>query len=693
MFRSHGYRCFFTLLIMVALATISACSAGSNGNSPPVQQPAVSAKLVNPANNGELELWLKTELVKSYRFRDNRYYYAAMGSRATTGGATTDLTLSSPPVAAASPQEAGNSSSVSYSTTNVQEKGVDEGDLVKTDGNYIYLARGSRFLVLKAQPADQAAIVSDIDVKEQISELYLSGSRVTIITVPYNAVPVLSATASFVATPMGSAITRVYNYDVSTPTEPIVSSKFDFPGSLQGSRRINNTIYLITNHHIDLPSPVSAWDYLPAGSYSADSYNQASAKASAENLRRIDALTLQEMIPSYSRTLYTGGVAGVASIAPVASAGDIYIPENGNGTDLSLVITLDSATATPVITSSGIISSWCQIYMSPESLYLASSNSWAWVEPVQGMAQPADNPEPWTALHKFSLASGVGKPLYRGSGMVTGWLNNQFSMGEYNGNLRIGTTRGGWWGEGISNRLAVVAEQDGDLVEKGRIEGLAPGEKIYSMRFDRDRGYMVTFRQTDPLFTFDLSDPQNPRKVGEIKVNGFATYIHIVGQDNNRLLTVGRSADTTGRVTGNKLQLFDVTSLAAPTLLGDYEMGAGWSTALYDHHAFLYYEPLGILAIPYFSYGSESEFYTSGLKVFNVTANGLSQRGVIQAPAVSSGYGSYADTVDRSVIIGTDIYAIAHRSVTVADTVQLDIKKLIGLPEGYGYYTLFGQVN
>ena len=208
------------------------------------------------------------------------------------------------------------------------------------------------------------------------------------------------------------------------------------------------------------------------------------------------------------------------------------------------------------------------------------------------------------------------------------------------------------------------------------------------MRFDRDRSYMVTFRQTDPLFTFDLSDPMNPKKAGELKVTGFATYIHLAGQDNNRLLTVGRSADSTGRVTGNKLQLFDVTNLASPALLGEYDMGSGWSTALYDYHAFLYYEPLGILAIPYYSYGSAVDSYSSGLSVFNVAAGGLSLRGIIPSQAVSSGYGTYADTVDRAVIINTDIYAIAHRSVTVAGSALLDIKKVVGLPEGYSYYAL-----
>jgi hypothetical protein len=696
--------------MLFVLASLFSCS-NSNTDSPAVSQSNLSAKLVKPADNSALERWLKAELVKSYQFKDIRYYYATMDSAASTGGSTTGI----PPAVStaaptAAPQVSGNTAADSYSSTNVQEQGVDEGDLVKNDGNYIYLARGSRFLILKGRPAEQSALVSNIDLKETISELHLNGSKVTIITAPYNITVMTPNTLPSVGASSGSGVvpasgkttalvsslmpwrasTRVYTYDTSTPSAPVLLSTFDFPGTLQGSRRINNTIYLIINHTIDLPSPVSPWDYLPTGSYTMDTYNKASAVASAENLKRINALTLGDMIPSYTRINYSGGIAGPESVTPVVDSGDIYIPESGNGTDLSLVIAIDGTTAAPVVTSSGVISAWCRIYMSPESLYLASSNDWAWITPLQGVSQPAPNPEPWTALHKFALANGVGKPLYKGSGIVNGWLNNQFSMGEYNGYLRIGTTRGGWWGEGISNRLAILTEQDGVLVEKGRVEGLAQGEKIYSMRFDRDRGYMVTFRQTDPLFTFDLSDPLNPRKVGELKVNGFATYIHLVGQDNTQLLTVGPSADDNGRVTGNKLQLFDVKNLATPTLLGFYELGSGWSPSLYDHHAFLYYEPLGILAIPYYNYGSAGS-YSSGLKVFNITASSISLRGDIQAKSIISGYGTYADTVDRSVIIGTDIYAIAHRTVTVAGAALLDVKQVVSLPEGFDYYMLSGQ--
>jgi hypothetical protein len=646
-----------------------------------------------------LERWLKAELVKAYRNSETRTYYAAMRSVSVTGEFTGVPAVTD---TVAAPQMSGNSVADTYSKTTVQETGVDEGDLVKTDGNYLYLVRGSRFLVLnRHSTAVPLAIVSDIDLGEQISELHLNGGRVTLITASYRAAPLSSATtipsgpteksaASVALTMPGTAMTRVYNFDITVPETPVLSARLDFPGTLQGSRRINNTLYLITNYHIDLPMPVSLQSYLPTGNFGFDTYRQANAAAVMENVKRIEALTLVDMIPSYSRTMYTDGTAGVTSEFPVVAPGDVYIPEFGNGTDLSLVIALDNSTSSPSVSSSGVISSWCSIYLSPESLYLASGNSWAWIEPLQGGDMAVKPLEPWTALHKFSLAGGVGAPVYRGSGTIKGWLNNQFSMGEYNGYLRIGTTRGGWWGEGVSNRLAVLAEQDGVLVEKGQIEGLAQGERIYSMRFDRDRGYMVTFRQTDPLFTFDLSDPLNPRKMGELKVDGFATYIQVMGTNNNRLLTIGRSADLSGRVTGNKLQLFDVTNLAEPVLLGSYELGNGWSSALYDHHAFLYYEKLGILAIPHYSYGNAGS-YSSGLIVFAINDSSISLRGEVPAKSFTNGYGSYADTVDRAVIIGTDVYSIAHRSVTVADTVNLEVKRTVDLPEGYAYYFLSGQ--
>ncbi|MBI2354456.1 MAG: beta-propeller domain-containing protein [Deltaproteobacteria bacterium] len=660
---------------LVAAAVIAGCSpsagVGTGGTG------SYSAKLVKATDCGDLERRLKTELRRRYERQDSYFiYYGWMNIIYPPLPPTTTTATASGSVDAAP----------SHSETNVQEKGVDEGDLVKTDGTYIYLARGSRFIVMKAQPAAETAIVSDIDLKEPIGELYLNGSQVSITTSTYNrpspAVPLVAN-----LTLPWSPITRVYLYDVTNAAMPTVTARYDLPGAMQGSRRINSTIYMVTNYAIDIPNPVNLWNYMYPGDHiDQDALIAANALAKAENLKRIDAATLGDLLPSYSRTLYSGGVAGTPQKLPAVDCTDVSIPESGNGTDLSLVIAIDTSSPEPVVTSSGVLSSWCTLYMSPDSLYLASTNNWLWITPMADAGQPPANPEPATALHKFSVAQTAGKPLYRGSGTVNGWLNNQFSMGEYNGYLRIGTTRGGWFGEGISNQLAILGEKEGALVETGRIGGLAPGERIYSMRFDRSRGYMVTFRQTDPLYTLDLSDPAKPRVAGEIKVNGFATYIHLVGPDNSRLLTIGQSANASGVVTGNKLQLFDVSNLSTPRLIGDFELGSGWSSALYDYHAFLYYDLLGVLAIPYETYSPT--LYSSGLRVFTVGDTAITQRGLIQTKNINgdaiNGYlvigGSISDTVYRSVIIGNSIYAIAYNSIAVADIDTLAVEKVVNLP-------------
>ncbi len=668
-----------------------------------------SAKLVKPVDAVDLKKRLKAELVRRYEriYTGYMYYYdfgmsTGGGTGPSTGGSTSGGTGADSTISTIAGTDSGTegSSSLAFSETNNQEQGVDEGDIVKTDGSYIYLARGSRFLILKASPADQAAIVSNIDLKQPISELHLSGSLVTLVSNTYNyQVKTSSAETSLM---QSTYFTQVSLYDAATPTAPTLTANFVFPGIAQGSRRINDTIYLVMNHSIDLAFPATPWDYL-AYPYDQNSFQAAVAQALAENKKRIEALTLDDLLPSYTRTLYTGGIAGSPLSGPIVNYQDVYIPEFGNGTDISVVVSLDISKQDPSPASSGVLSSWCRIYMNTESLYLASDNNWWWIEPLSDAAAPQQNPEPRTAVHKFSVDTADGKPVYRGSGMVDGWVNDRFSMSDYQGYLRIGTTRGGWWGETRSNQLAVLSEDDGKLVEKGKITGLAPGESIYSMRYDGDRGYMVTFRQTDPLFTLDLSDPANPKVAGEIKVNGFATYIHLIdgNNSNKQLLTIGPSADDTGRLSGgNKLQLFEVTDLANPTLLSTYELGSGWSNAVYDPHAFLYYQ--GLLTIPYYNstytagtsttinginfYSEGTYTYTSGLNVFNIEPASINLRGMISAPTITSGYGSYKDTVDRSVIIGADIFSIAHRSITVAGSDLLDVKKVVELPESYSYY-------
>ena len=361
----------FALAVLLSLA---ACQRGDNGADNTSIPPVFSAKLIKAPDPADLEKRLKAELVRRYSRQYDGYLY--WGGPMGGGPVMPPMPPTTGQPGSSTPTTAGSTADTAFSTTNVQEKGVDEGDLVKTDGAFIYLARGTHFFILKANPAQETALVSDIDLKEPISELHLAGNLVSVITYSY-AYPAMGIAAT-PAPARYSPLTRLYTYDVTSAatTTPTLRASFDFPGYLQGSRRINNTIYLVTNYNIDIPSPAYPWDYLNVvgPGYSADEFNAACAKAREENLRQIEASTLDQLLPVYTTTLYTGGVAGSPSTSPAVSYADVYIPEFGNGTDLALVISLDLSGQVPIVASSSVLSSWGGIYMSPESLYIASGN-------------------------------------------------------------------------------------------------------------------------------------------------------------------------------------------------------------------------------------------------------------------------------------------------------------------------------
>jgi Beta propeller domain/Vault protein inter-alpha-trypsin domain len=199
----------------------------------------------------------------------------------------------------------------------------------------------------------------------------------------------------------------------------------------------------------------------------------------------------------------------------------------------------------------GAMVSGGQVYASTESIYV-SAPAYIWNQ--QGYANYQ------TQIHQFALTKNDGRPTYVASGAVDGQLLNQFSMSEHEGNLRVATTDWNWNGNEGGNHLFVLHANAHHLDTIGAIRGLAKGERIYAGRMFGDKGYLVTFRQTDPLFTLDLSDPRHPKVAGELKINGFSNYIHPM--DDNLLLAIGQDADDTGRVQGFHMQVFDVTDPA-----------------------------------------------------------------------------------------------------------------------------------
>ena len=199
-----------------------------------------------------------------------------------------------------------------------------------------------------------------------------------------------------------------------------------------------------------------------------------------------------------------------------------------------------------------------------------------------------------TAIRQFDV-SGPTQAAYTGSGEVPGHLLNQFSMSEHDGHLRVASTTGGpgRFDEDAESMVSVLARRDGALEVVGQVGDMGRGERIFAVRYVGDVAYVVTFRQTDPFYTVDLSDPTDPRVRGELKITGYSGYLHPVGPD--RILGIGQEATDEGRTTGTKVTLFDVSDLDAPVDLATWSPGGGHSGAEWDHHAFLWWDGRAVL--------------------------------------------------------------------------------------------------
>ena len=199
-----------------------------------------------------------------------------------------------------------------------------------------------------------------------------------------------------------------------------------------------------------------------------------------------------------------------------------------------------------------------------------------------------------TSIHRFAL-SDTGA-AYTASGSVPGDLRNQFSLSEHEGHLRVVTTSGDTWDGSSESFVRVLRETDGELVEVGSVGDMGNGEAVQSVRFVGDVGYVVTFRQIDPFYTLDLRDPENPRVVGELKIPGFSSYLHPIG--DGRVLGVGSDADLDGRVTGSKVSIFDVSDPADPQEVAVWSAPGGWNDIGWEHRSFLWWGPEQLAVIP-----------------------------------------------------------------------------------------------
>ncbi|HYH98922.1 beta-propeller domain-containing protein [Hyalangium sp.] len=586
-----------------------------------------------------------------------------------------------------------------YTDTNNQVAGVDEADFVKNDGTRIFVVSGRKLYVHRSWPAESLSAVGSLALEGWPREMFLKDNRVVIFSEV--ALQEEGSNPGGDSKPGGGMIdvapcdprggcgsygmnaTKVTVVDVSNLASPRVEDQLFIPGRYAQARRTNSSVRLLLNDNFRYPQETRWWPTYSEGLWQdEDRLKRELDKLMVSNEQAIRQQTLKQWLPSGWRKLPDGSRVEVGY-----DCRDFY--RSNTPAKLGFVtvasLDLDDATTTEsTVRRTSLVAEPGQVYASTEALYLASQHWWWW---------PEDGQKDYTYLHKFDTRE-PGHARYAGSGVVEGYLLNQFSMDEYKGVLRVATTIATWkrdndnpWGrQETTNRLFTFREEEGRLVKLGQTEELAKGERIYSARFLGNKGYVVTFRQVDPLFTFDLSDPENPRKVGELKVPGFSSYIHPL--DENHLITIGVHVpeDQNWRERALKLSLFDVSDPAEPKEKFTRLVGTayGWSEALYEHKAFNFFPAKGLLAIPFSDYVPGSSDYWSSfrseLRVFRVdAATGFSPVGAVSMSDVYQSFNNrnwtwyWTPTVRRSVMADDYVYAITDAGVRVAHVSNLQV--------------------
>ena len=495
-------------------------------------------------------------------------------------------------------------SSPDHSETNVQVAGVDEGDVVETDGNYLYVLTGGELIIAKSWPAEETSIVSRVAIEgDQVIGEYLHGDRLAVISRKWVDQPILPDV------PLGAevdaldgwwpwprrSVTWVTVYDVSDRASPTMVEKTRLDGAYVESRRIDDFIFLVLRDdgvNRWLPEPIRT---------TVSSEGEGTISESGDNLilapgttyvyetreQYIERVTadMDRFLPHYASYAPDGELLCTGLL----HSANLFQPLSADDRSLVTVVSLNMSGDEPGITeSTGIFTSGAsKIYGSLDNLYVFDrGNTWE-----DGAV---------TRILKFDWDADGGDVELVAQGQVAGTMLNQFSADEYGGYLRIATTisnsRSGNWTSRSENVLFVLRDDGGLLELVGATQNLALGERIRSVRFLGERAFLTTFRDVDPLFALDLSDPAQPQSCGHVTLPGYNSYMQLI--DANHILAVGRNTPIGGNGP-TQVVLFDVTDLARPRLVDQYTFERfSTSEAEVDHHAFGWFAEHQVLAMP-----------------------------------------------------------------------------------------------
>ncbi len=570
-----------------------------------------------------------------------------------------------------------------FSQTNVQVEGVDEADWAKTDGKYIYQISQSRLQVVDIANPKAPKLVASInfatDEGYYPQEMYTDGTRLIVIgqdqlmwpaVTPkpapassnaqgkMNAAMASDARMAIWPNPYRSTVKTIV-YDLSTVSKPKKVREMELEGNYISSRKIGGAVYIVTNKYNNI-YPIIQGD-----------------KASTES-------AMAEFKPVYSDTAGSGKVQQL-------SLGQLRYFPNSPDTSTLMIGAFDLNKPEKPMQVSAYLGSGQTIYASLNHLYIA----------VGKYTFMGEQTKQETQIYKFGLDQGT--VTYKGEGLVPGTILNQFSLDEHDGAFRIATTSGNMWATGEATSKNNLYVLDDQLKRVGSLEGLAPGERIYSVRFMGNRAYMVTFRNVDPLFVIDLKNVTQPKVLGELKIPGYSDYLH--PYDENHIIGFGKETielpskgwgpdETMAFYQGLKIAMFDVSDVSKPKekfkeIIGDRGTN---SELLYNHKALLFSKEKNLMAFPVelMEIPNKSEIVKEGMPTYGQfkfqgayvygidLKKGFQLRGQIThlskedlTKAGMYGY-DYAKTVRRILYAGNTLYTLSDHMLKANDFSSLN---------------------
>ena len=586
----------------------------------------------------------------------NRYGGGIMETFSALSGAKVmaTQTLSAP--------TADSSAGRDFSETNVQVEGVDEADIIKTDGDYIYTITNSKLIIAKAFPVDEAEILSTTGLDDFYpSELFIHEDRLLVFgSTRQKFEERLGDQMEIMPYPRYMNLMSVKLFDISDKEIPEQLKTVDFEGSYLTSRKIGENVYFVVNSY---------------PSYRAEPYK------------------CGEIIPTYREDS--------EEFEPIAKCVEIGYIEPVQAENFITIASMSMEDEDKEVTKETIVGSGQNVYASLDNMYIAQT-TWPRYTDVGDLMEGYTEK---TVVTKFELDD--GEIEFKGNGEVKGHILNQFSMDEFDNHFRIATTSGQIWDrDKMSANNVYVLDENLDVV--GELEDLAPGEKIYSVRFMGKRGYVVTFKKVDPLFVIDLEDPTDPNVLGKLKIPGYSDYLH--PYDETHIIGIGKDTiealedQKQGRnlnfawYQGVKMAIFDVSDVENPIemhkeLIGDRGTD---SPALHNHKAFLFDREKNLLILPITlaeiegepmddrGYPKYGEYTFQGAYVYDLTLeDGFDLRGRVthyddDEVFKKSGYYFRGDrSVQRSLFIEDVLYTLSNQRLQLNDLDSLDRLKVL----------------